>query len=257
MKLSLDWMNDFAPLKEVGLDAILKKIAISVCEIDAAEPFRPELDFVKIVKVKSLDKHPSADKLQIARAFDGTSEFQIVTGATNVKAGDLVPLAIPGAKLGDKEILESELRGVKSSGMFCSEKELSLSEEGDGVWILNGIEGAEVGKTIRSFYITTILYSILIINLSHTDRIFGVISVLRENSPLNFDCLSRSIPSDLFGISIFRSNFRSYWKIKTRIPITPLRFAEFRWFLPKEKFSLDCRNAGFGSSTMSWTFPIT
>ncbi|EMO08847.1 tRNA binding domain protein, partial [Leptospira borgpetersenii str. Noumea 25] len=151
MKLSLDWMNDFTPLKEVGLDVILKKIAVSVCEIDGVVPFRPELDFVKIVRIESLDKHPSADKLQIAEVFDGSSKSQIVTGATNVKVGDLVPLAIPGAKLGDREILESELRGVKSSGMFCSEKELSLSEESSGVWILNGIEGAEIGKTIRSF----------------------------------------------------------------------------------------------------------
>ncbi|WP_061205797.1 phenylalanine--tRNA ligase subunit beta [Leptospira santarosai] len=193
MKLSLDWMNDFAPLKEVGLDAILKKIAISVCEIDAAEPFRPELDFVKIVKVKSLDKHPSADKLQIARAFDGTSEFQIVTGATNVKAGDLVPLAIPGAKLGDKEILESELRGVKSSGMFCSEKELSLSEEGDGVWILNGIEGAEVGKTIRSFlYYDDIIFDIDNKSITHRPDLWSHFGFARELAsqlrlPITFD----------------------------------------------------------------------
>lgn len=181
MKLSLDWMNDFTPLKEVGLDVILKKIAVSVCEIDGVVPFRPELDFVKIVRIESLDKHPSADKLQIAEVFDGSSKSQIVTGATNVKVGDLVPLAIPGAKLGDREILESELRGVKSSGMFCSEKELSLSEESSGVWILNGIEGAEIGKTIRSFlYYEDVILEIDNKSITHRPDLWSHFGFARE-----------------------------------------------------------------------------
>ncbi|TGL64418.1 phenylalanine--tRNA ligase subunit beta [Leptospira kmetyi] len=181
MKLSLDWMNDFTPLKEVGLDAILKKIAISVCEIDGADPFRPELDFVKIVKIESLEKHPSADKLQIAQVSTGTGKSQIVTGATNVKVGDLVPLAIPGAKLGDKEILESELRGVKSSGMLCSEKELSLSEESNGVWILNGLEGAEIGKTIRAFlYYDDIIFDVDNKSITHRPDLWNHFGFARE-----------------------------------------------------------------------------
>ncbi|MBE8401614.1 phenylalanine--tRNA ligase subunit beta [Leptospira borgpetersenii] len=181
MKLSLDWMNDFTPLKKVGLDVILKKIAVSVCEIDGVVPFRPELDFVKIVRIESLDKHPSADKLQIAEVFDGSSKSQIVTGATNVKVGDLVPLAIPGAKLGDREILESELRGVKSSGMFCSEKELSLSEESSGVWILNGIEGAEIGKTIRSFlYYEDVIFEIDNKSITHRPDLWSHFGFARE-----------------------------------------------------------------------------
>ncbi|MBE0303093.1 phenylalanine--tRNA ligase subunit beta [Leptospira interrogans] len=181
MKLSLDWMNDFTPLKEVGLDAILKKIAISVCEIDDATEFRPELDFVKIVRIESLEKHPSADKLQIVQVFDGSSKSQIVTGATNVKIGDLVPLAIPGAKLGDKEILESELRGVKSSGMLCSEKELFLSEESNGVWILNGLDQAEVGKTIRSFlYYDDIIFEVDNKSITHRPDLWSHFGFARE-----------------------------------------------------------------------------
>ncbi|WP_061218705.1 phenylalanine--tRNA ligase subunit beta [Leptospira weilii] len=181
MKLSLDWMNDFTPLKEVGLDVILKKIAVSVCEIDSVIPFRPELDFVKIVRIESLDKHPSADKLQIAEVFDGNSKSQIVTGATNVKAGDLVPLAVPGAKLGDREILESELRGVKSSGMLCSEKELSLSEESSGVWILNGIEEAEIGETIRSLlHYEDIIFDIDNKSITHRPDLWSHFGFARE-----------------------------------------------------------------------------
>lgn len=174
-------MNDFTPLKEVGLEAILKKIAISVCEIDGADSYRPELDFVKIVKIESLEKHPSADKLQIAQVSNGSSKSQIVTGATNVKAGDLVPLAVPGAKLGEKEIVESELRGVKSSGMLCSEKELFLSEENNGVWILNGLEGAEVGKTIRSFlHYDDIIFDVDNKSITHRPDLWSHFGFARE-----------------------------------------------------------------------------
>lgn len=232
MKLSLDWMNDFAPLKEVGLDAILKKIAISVCEIDGSDPFRPELDFIKIVKIESLEKHPSADKLQIAQVTNGSVKSQIVTGATNVKVGDLVPLAMPGAKLGDKEILESELRGVKSSGMLCSEKELSLAEESDGVWILNGLEGAEIGKSIRTFlHYDDIIFEVDNKSITHRPDLWNHFGFARElasqlklpirfnpfESLWNFD-LNISLPkvlenqhahsyyaSSIQGISIFPS----------------------------------------------------
>ncbi|MCG6191887.1 phenylalanine--tRNA ligase subunit beta [Leptospira sp. FAT2] len=207
MKLSLDWMNDFAPLKEVGLDAILKKIAISICEIDGADPYRPELDFVKIVKIESLEKHPSADKLQIAQVSTGSSKAQIVTGATNVKVGDLVPLAIPGAKLGDKEILESELRGVKSSGMLCSEKELSLADESNGVWILNGLEGAEAGKTIRSL-------------LHYDDIIFDVDnkSITHRPDLWNHYGFARELASQL-RLPIKLNPFESLWNFDLSIPL--------------------------------------
>ncbi|EMJ97666.1 phenylalanine--tRNA ligase subunit beta [Leptospira alstonii] len=207
MKLSLDWMNDFTPLKEVGLDAILKKIAISVCEIDGADPYRPELDFVKIVKIESLEKHPSADKLQVAKVFDGSSKSQIVTGAANVKVGDLVPLAVPGAKLGEKEIVESELRGVKSSGMLCSEKELFLSEESDGVWVLNGLEGAEVGKTVRSL-------------LHYDDIIFDVDnkSITHRPDLWNHFGFARELASQL-RLPITFNPFESLWNFDLSIEL--------------------------------------
>ncbi|MDV6234250.1 phenylalanine--tRNA ligase subunit beta [Leptospira ellisii] len=207
MKLSLDWMNDFVPLKETGLDAILKRIAISICEIDGAEPFRPELDFVKIVKIESLEKHPSADKLQIAQVTDGSIKSQIVTGATNVKTGDLVPLAIPGAKLGDKQILESELRGVKSSGMLCSEKELSLAEESSGVWILNGLDGARPGITIRSF-------------LHYDDIVFDVDnkSITHRPDLWNHFGFARELAAQL-KLPVKYNPFDSLWNFDLSLPL--------------------------------------
>ncbi|EPG73286.1 phenylalanine--tRNA ligase, beta subunit [Leptospira fainei serovar Hurstbridge str. BUT 6] len=150
MKLSLDWMNDYAPLKEVPLEEILKKIAASICEIDGVEDFFPHLEKIVLVRIESLEKHPQADKLQLAIVADGKSKIQIVSGATNLRVGDLVPLAVPGAILDGKEIKDSELRGVKSSGMLCSEKELGLSEEDSGVMVLSD-PTAKPGDNLREF----------------------------------------------------------------------------------------------------------
>ncbi len=160
MKLSFDWMNDFVSLKEVPLDTILQKIAASICEVDGVEDYFSHLENVIIVKIDSLEKHPQADKLQIVQVTDGKNKIQIVSGAPNLKVGDLVPLAVPGAELGGKKILESELRGAKSSGMLCSEKELSLSEEDEGVMVITDSD-AKPGLVLREY-------------LGFRDRIFDI-----------------------------------------------------------------------------------
>lgn len=151
MKLSLDWINDFTPIKDVSLEDVLKKIAASICEVDGVEDYFSHLEKVVLVKIESLEKHPQADKLQVAQVSDGKNKIQIVSGAPNLKVGDLVPLAVPGAELGDKKILESELRGVKSSGMLCSEKELGLSEEDAGVMVLDDPD-AKPGLNLREYF---------------------------------------------------------------------------------------------------------
>lgn len=143
-------MNDFVPLKDVSLDTILQKIAASICEVDGVEDYFSHLEKVVIVKIESLEKHPQADKLQVAQVTDGKNRIQIVSGAPNLKVGDLVPLAVPGAELGEKKILESDLRGVKSSGMLCSEKELGLSEEDAGVMVILDPD-AKPGQILREY----------------------------------------------------------------------------------------------------------
>lgn len=150
MKLSLDWMNEYVPLSEVPLEEILKKIAASICEIDGVEDFFAHLEKVVLVRIESLEKHSQADKLQVAQVSDGKNKIQIVSGAPNLRVGDLVPLAMPGAVLDGKEIQDSELRGVRSSGMLCSEKELGLSDEDSGVFVVADPQ-AKPGDVLREF----------------------------------------------------------------------------------------------------------
>lgn len=137
MKLSLNWIQDFIDLSDLSLEDILHKVNASICETEEAVPYLPHLKTIIPVKILSLDSHPQADKLQVAKVTDGSKEIQIVTGAKNVAVGDIVPLATPGTILGDKLIEKSLLRSVESSGMLCSQKEISIGEDDSGVFVLD------------------------------------------------------------------------------------------------------------------------
>jgi phenylalanyl-tRNA synthetase beta chain len=93
---------------------------------------------VVTAKIISVDKHPNADKLSLCKVSDSNNIFSIVCGAPNVAEGAVVALAKIGAVLpGNFEIKKSKIRGIESEGMLCSQKELGLCEQSDGIMILD------------------------------------------------------------------------------------------------------------------------
>ena len=146
VKLSFDWLNDFVPFKEIPFSNFYNTILTSICEVDEVEEWLPFLDSVIPVRIDSLEPHPDAEKLLVAKCFDGIRALQIITGATNLKVDDLVPLALPGTQLPGQLIQESRVRGILSSGMMCSQKELGLGEDDSRVWIL---ENLALGISLR------------------------------------------------------------------------------------------------------------
>lgn len=150
MKLSFQWLCDFADFQLVDENKLLEKISLSICEIDDFSDYMPHLSHVIAVNIVKIEKHPNADKLRICEIFDGRESRTVVTGAPNAEKGDILPLAIPGAMLGEKEIKESELKGIRSYGMFCSEKELGFSEDHSGVMKLQS--NAKLGDNLRTIF---------------------------------------------------------------------------------------------------------
>ncbi|MBP9165209.1 MAG: phenylalanine--tRNA ligase subunit beta [Leptospiraceae bacterium] len=147
MKLSYNWLNDFADFKSIPFEKIYEKISLSICEIDDVSEYREHLSTIVSAKVVEVKKHPDADKLSVCVADIGTRKIQIVTGA-QVAEGEIVPLAMIGTVFPDgKEIKEGKLRGVDSFGMFCSEKELGLSEEATGLMKLAA--STKLGVSLR------------------------------------------------------------------------------------------------------------
>ncbi|HKE96808.1 MAG TPA: phenylalanine--tRNA ligase subunit beta, partial [Povalibacter sp.] len=133
MKISLHWLRDWV---ETGDDvpALAHALTMAGLEIEGVERAGPELPGVVVGEVLSVTKHPDAEKLNVCRVSNGREELQIVCGAPNVRVGMKAPLALIGAKLPNGiEIRKAKLRGVESSGMLCSARELGLDEDASGL----------------------------------------------------------------------------------------------------------------------------
>lgn len=148
MKISLNWLSQYIELNDYRerldeLSALLTKAGL---EVEDMENPAEHWDKVVVGKLLEVGKHPDADKLTLCQVDIGQTEpAQIVCGATNHKQGDHVAVATVGAVLpGDFKIKKSKIRGVESFGMLCSEKELGLSDESEGILILG--EGVQPGQ---------------------------------------------------------------------------------------------------------------
>lgn len=111
---------------------------------------------VVVGKILEIEKHPNADRLQIATVDIGPStnaqgkQLSVVCGASNIEVGQKVPVALVGAiLLNGIEIKEAEIRGVKSFGMLCAKDELGLGTDHSGIMILD--EKAEVGMKFSEY----------------------------------------------------------------------------------------------------------
>ena len=146
MRVTLDWLRDFVEL-DGDTERIAADLTTAGLEVEAVEPAGAALDGVVVGEVLSVERHPNADRLSVCVVTDGTDRHQVVCGAPNVAAGIKAPFARVGATLpGGKKIGAAELRGVKSNGMLCSAKELTLVDDVNGLLVLD--RDAPVGASI-------------------------------------------------------------------------------------------------------------
>ena len=137
MLISVDWLKDYVDIN-CSIDELCAKLVSVGFEVE--EVIRQADNCKKCVvgRIEKLEPHPDADKLQICSINIGSEIVQIVTGATNVKVGDLVPAALDGSDLPcGMHIKKGKLRGVASNGMLCSGEELKVTEDdykGAGVY---------------------------------------------------------------------------------------------------------------------------
>src|ERR1017187_4490291 len=133
MKVLYNWLKDFVPL-EISAEETAAVLARLGFEIANVEVFGGKLQGVVTAEVREVAKHPNADRLSLCKVFDGQTEFSVVCGAPNVRAGQKVALARVGSILPDGETLRAaKIRGVESQGMICSGEELGLTEKSEGI----------------------------------------------------------------------------------------------------------------------------
>jgi phenylalanyl-tRNA synthetase beta chain len=136
MKISLQWLREWVDTGE-DVPALAHALTMAGLEIEGVTRAGPALPGIVVGEVKSVERHPDAEKLSVCRVSNGREELQIVCGAPNVRAAMKAPLAMIGAKLPNGvEIKKAKLRGVESSGMLCSARELGLNEDASGLFDL-------------------------------------------------------------------------------------------------------------------------
>ncbi len=163
MDLSMRWLSDYIDVSDLSIKEFCSGLTISGSKVERWETEGEEISKVVVGKLLSVVPHENSDHLvvcQVDVGHAGNGEpIQIVTGASNVKAGDIVPVAMDGSTLpGGVKIKKGKLRGVESNGMLCSLGELGLTTHdfpyaiADGIFIMQEEEGCvpfELGMDIR------------------------------------------------------------------------------------------------------------
>lgn len=185
MKLPLKWLKDFADIK-VSPKEYADALTMSGSKVEGIETLGEEIDKVVVGRITTVEKHPDADRLQVTLVDVGNETIQIVTGATNIKVNDVIPVALDGSSLpGGKKIKRGKLRGVESCGMMCSISELGVTKEEypsaveDGIFILENdlVPGMDIrdvlglNETVVDFEIT-----------SNRPDCFSVLGLARESA---------------------------------------------------------------------------
>jgi phenylalanyl-tRNA synthetase beta chain len=137
MKIPFNWLKDFVEIdySPAELAEMLTMVGLEVEEI--TKPFS-YLEDVIIGRINLIKTHPNANKLKVCYVCSGDKKYEIVCGAANIKEGVLVPLALPGCSLpSGLTVEEVKIRGVKSEGMLCSQKELGLGDDHSGIWLFS------------------------------------------------------------------------------------------------------------------------
>ncbi|MCA1796011.1 MAG: phenylalanine--tRNA ligase subunit beta [Geobacteraceae bacterium] len=130
------WLREFVDF-DLSAAELSHRLTMAGLEVDSMEEIGAGFDSVVVARLDSVELHPQANRLTICQVCTDTEVVQVVCGAANHKSGDLVALAQVGSVLpGDFKIKKSKIRGMESRGMLCSEKELGLAEESEGILIL-------------------------------------------------------------------------------------------------------------------------
>ncbi len=135
MKISLDWISDFVQLPSLAAEELGKKLTTHTAEVEGVEDLDKAYENMVIGVVKSLKKHPEADRLHLVETAIGEQSVQIVCGGQNLKEGMRVAVALPGAWVkwhgeGDLvQLSETKIRGQSSYGMICAGEEIGLDND--------------------------------------------------------------------------------------------------------------------------------
>ena len=159
MQVSIEWLNEFVDIKEIPPAEIAHELTMSGLEVEEVEKIGADFTNIVVGEILAIKSHPDADKLHLVEIYNGIEKKEVVCGAQNIAAGQLIPYASIGSEVKDRKTGEKftlkpvKIRGVESQGMLCSAEELGLKtsdfQQEDGILILNKIDNIKVGQDVK------------------------------------------------------------------------------------------------------------
>jgi phenylalanyl-tRNA synthetase beta chain len=192
MKITRRWLEEFIDLEGISTDEIITTLNRIGQEVEGYEKIEVPENVV-VGEVIECHKHPNADKLNVCRVNVGDDELQIVCGASNVAAGQFVPVAKIGAELGDFKIKKAKLRGIESFGMICAAREIGLPDFHDGILVLdNSLGELKVGEYVGKYLNDEVIELGVTANRGDCFSVYGIARELRAGlgrklKSLNFE----------------------------------------------------------------------
>jgi phenylalanyl-tRNA synthetase beta chain len=200
MNTPLSWIKAYVPDLDATAQEYTDAMTLSGTKVEGYEKLDADLDKIVVGKILKIERHPDADKLivcQVQVSIEGET-VQIVTGAPNVKEGDIIPVVLDGGRVagghdgsktpGGIKIKKGKLRGIESCGMMCSIEELGSSRDmypeapEEGIYIFSdqpAYEGIEIGSSaIKALGLDDVVFEYEV--TSNRVDCFGVIGIARE-----------------------------------------------------------------------------
>ena len=185
MFLSMNWISEFVDLSGIDKVSLINRFSLSTAEVENEIFFKgSDLSGIVVAEIASVEDHPESKKLHLLKVNIGEKELvDVVCGAPNVRVGMKTAFAKLGAKIGEIEITPRKLAGYTSNGMCCSEKEIGISDENNG--IMEILEDVKPGTDLKELYqIDDIIFEVDNKSLTNRPDLWGHYGIAREFAAL-------------------------------------------------------------------------
>lgn len=185
MIISVDWVSDYCAIKDLSPDEIYTRFTLGTAEVEEVKTSGDHLKLMSVGHIKSIRKHPEADKLNLVTVDLGNKTIEVVCGASNVREDLKIAYAPVGTTLPIGLTLEpKKIRGVLSEGMICSLEELGMAESSEG--ILELPDSAQTGMSMLEYFDEKqdVLLDVDNKSLTHRPDLWGIYGHAREFATL-------------------------------------------------------------------------
>ena len=187
MLVSMNWVRDFVDLDGLDLEALIRRFTLSTAEVEEVVHKGEDTKGIVVGKILTVEKPPASKKLHLLKVDAGAGVLDVVCGAPNVRPGMHVAFAPAGAVVGGMEIQKAAIAGFESNGMCCSERELGLSADHEGILDLDAALGLDfqLGAPVENYIeLCDVIFEIDNKSLTNRPDLWGIYGIAREFAAL-------------------------------------------------------------------------